>query len=100
MEHNQKTIPRLVINMPHGSIFVTTAFPTCSSVTEKLAVVERLFYQLMTRFSGRCRCREVQEGQEGVNVWTVRRDKKSCCCYYIKVQKIKMAAKLSQSNFW
>ena len=30
-----------------------------SSVAGKLAVVERLFRQLGTRFSGRCRCREV-----------------------------------------
>ena len=40
---------------------------------KNLVVVGRLFWQLGTRFSGRCLCREVKTR---VNVWTVRWIKK------------------------
>ena len=66
MEHNQKTIPWLIINVPYGSIFVT---------------IPDFFISHWK--TGRCwevilpvddtRCRAVQER---VNVWTVFWDKK------------------------
>ena len=44
------------------------------SLMKKLVGVRRCFWQLGTRSSGRCRCREVETRS---NVWTVRWDKKS-----------------------
>ena len=38
---------------------ISWPFLTCSSEMKKLAVVERLFWQLATRFRGSCRCTEV-----------------------------------------
>ena len=58
MEHYQNTMPQLIINAPYGSNFVTIP-DFFISRCKKLAVVERLFRQMGTCFSGRCRCREV-----------------------------------------
>ena len=49
--------PRTIINGSYGSNF--KAIFDILKVAKQLAVVERLFWQLGTRFSGRCRCREV-----------------------------------------
>ena len=46
---------------------------------KKLAVVERIFWPLGTRFSGRCR---VESMPCRVDVWNVRRDKKSGRCSF------------------
>ena len=58
MKHNQNTIA--VIN--HRAIwikFCDHSWLFCQLVKKKLAVVERLFWQLGTQFSGCCHCREV-----------------------------------------
>ena len=58
MEHYQNTMPQLIINAPYDSNFVTIP-DFFISRWKTLAVVERLFWQMGTYFSGRCRCREV-----------------------------------------
>ena len=58
MEHYQNTMPQLTINAPYGSNFVTIP-DFFISRWKTLAVVERLFWQMGTCFSARCRCREV-----------------------------------------
>ena len=53
-----------------------------TSVAKKLAVVERIFRQLGTSFSGCCRCREVkQESTYGLSAGT----KKSSHCREVAV---------------
>ena len=61
-------LPRLIINPPYG-----LNFWLFRQSLKKLAVVERSFWHLGKRCSGRCFCREVRTR---VNIWTVRRDKK------------------------
>ena len=51
-------LPRLIINAPYGSNFKTIPDVFVSG-WKKLAVVERLFWQLRTRCCGCCRCRGV-----------------------------------------
>ena len=62
MEHNQNTyiyhLLRVIIEAPYGSNFVTI-LDLFVSHWKELAVVKSLFWQLGTRFSGRCRCRGV-----------------------------------------
>ena len=50
-------LPRLII-APQGSNF-TTNFAHIISQLKKLAVVERLLWQLGTPFTGRCCCKEI-----------------------------------------
>ena len=88
MEHNQNTIPWLVINVPYGSIFVT--IPDFFISHWKTGCCWEVILPVDdTLYSGHfnCHCRAVQQR---VNVWTVRRDKKVVIVqYYIKVQRIK-----------
>ena len=50
-------LPRLII-APYGSNFATI-FAHFISQLKKLVVVQRLFWQLGTPFTGRCRCKEI-----------------------------------------
>lgn len=61
---------RLIINaVPNGSNVVTIFFFT--SIAKKLAIVERIFWQLRTRFNHCSRCREVkQESTYGLSAGT------------------------------
>ena len=53
-----------------------------TSVAKKLAIVERIFWQLRKSFSGCCRCREVkQESTYGLSAGT----KKSSHCREVAV---------------
>ena len=57
----------------------------------KLSVLERLFWKLGTRFSGRCRCREVAVIEIGLNkkqfYGLSTRTKISSCCRKVAVME-------------
>ena len=55
---NKIRLPRFIITAPYVANFMTILDFLISQL-KKVAVVKRLFWQLGTRFSGRCRCREV-----------------------------------------
>ena len=67
MEHNQNTIA--AINQQQRALRIkfddhSWLLLLFHQQRKKLAVVEGLFWQLGTNFSGRCRCREVAVGKE------------------------------------
>ena len=58
MEHNQNTMLRLIINVLLSDQILWPFLISHQSL-KKMAVLERLFWQLGTGFSGQCHCREV-----------------------------------------
>ena len=59
MKHNQNTIAVINHQRAIWIKFCHHSRLSCQLVKKKVAVVEKLFWQLGTQFSGCCRCEEV-----------------------------------------
>ena len=103
-EHNQNTTPRLTSKCLKDQF--SWPFLTFSSVAEKLAVVERLFFAswwhalVGVAVAERFKKESMYGMLAGTKKVVVVQRRPLVWLYHIKFQRIKMAATLSQSNFW